>query len=439
MRKRVQYKVSNPEDFQKKLLIWAQQFEEVVWLDSNDHHDRFGSFDALLAVDAATSIELGVKAAFEGLRKYHKSTQDWFFGYLSYDLKNDLESLSSENKDQLHFPELRFFQPKRIIKINDNNIEFIYMNEFKGEIQSDYHAILYNSEEQDEKIGPPLKIRMQIFKDEYFRRVQKLLEHIHRGDIYELNFCQEFYAENAVIDPLEVYNRLNSISKAPFSALVKFGHTYALSASPERFLRKNGRHVISQPMKGTAKRSGDPVMDQTLKEQLASDIKERAENIMIADLVRNDMSKSAMKGSVMVDELCEVYTYKQVHQMVSTIISQVPSSVHPVDIIRDCFPMGSMTGAPKISAMKLIEQYETTKRGVYSGAIGYFSPKGDFDFNVVIRSILYNKKKKYLSFSVGSAITAKASPEKEYQECLLKAKAMRSVLESTESSRLTTA
>ena len=203
-----------------------------------------------------------------------------------------------------------------------------------------------------------------------------------------------------------------------------------LSASPERYLKKVGEKVISQPIKGTAKRSFDIEQDAFLKKELKNSAKERSENIMIVDLVRNDLSHTATKGSVVVEELCQVYTFKQVHQMISTIISKVDATVSPVEIIKTTFPMGSMTGAPKVSAMKIIEELEVTKRGLYSGAVGYFTPTGDFDFNVVIRSILYDAKKQYLSFSVGSAITAQSIPENEYEECLLKAKAMFEVLQN---------
>ena len=438
MRTRVQYTVSDPDTFKQRLLCWAQQFDEVVWLDSNGHKDRFSNLESVLAVDAASMITHGSTDAFNTLAHYVDQTKDWIFGYLSYDLKNDLESLASENDDHLFFPDLQFFQPKKIIRLRNNQVEFLYLDAFQNDIPTDFEVIQASIMPQEDDISVLHGIRMRIFKDEYFRQVEKLLDHIHRGDVYEINFCQEFYAEDAVINPLQVFSRINQISRTPFAAFVKSEQRYALCASPERFLRKENQLVISQPMKGTAKRDRDLIIDQALKDELAADIKERAENIMIVDLVRNDLSKCAIKGSVVVDELCNVYTYEQVHQMVSTVKSTVPSSLHPVDIIKDCFPMGSMTGAPKISAMKLIEKYESIKRSVYSGAIGYFTPQGDFDFNVVIRSILYNKANKYLSFSVGSAITAKASPEKEYQECLLKAKAMRSVLESNESRRLAT-
>ncbi len=149
---------------------------------------------------------------------------------------------------------------------------------------------------------------------------------------------------------------------------------------------------------------------------------------MITDLVRNDLSRIADKGSVHVDELCEIYTFEQVHQLISTVSCTVSPEIPSVEVLEKTFPMGSMTGAPKISAMQIIESLEDAKRGLYSGAIGYFSPHGDFDFNVVIRSILYNSAEKYLSFSVGSAITINSTPEKEYEECLLKARAMRQVL-----------
>ena len=225
-----------------------------------------------------------------------------------------------------------------------------------------------------------------------------------------------------------MYHNLNEISKPPFATFFKSEHQYLLSASPERYLKKIGNKIISQPIKGTAKRSNSKTEDTRLKAALKTDPKERAENVMIVDLVRNDLSRISQKGTTEVEELCGVYSFKQVHQMISTISTQAPEESHPVDIIKNTFPMGSMTGAPKIAAMEIIEKEEESKRGLYSGSVGYFSPTGDFDFNVVIRSILYNQKQKYVSFSVGSAITSLAKPETELEECLLKAKAMRQVL-----------
>lgn len=432
MRKKKSYSIPITANLKDGLLQWSRQFDEIVWLDSNEHTDQYSSFDAILAVDALTVKVTDALNAFDDLKEYQSETKDWIFGYLSYDLKNDVERLSSKNHDELEFPDLYFFQPKKIISIQEDAIHFNYLNMVDDEIEEDYQSILKHVDniEVSEPQPTDIRIKMRIFKDEYFRRAKRMLAHIHRGDIYEANFCQEFYAENTQIDPFKTYAKLNTISKAPFATFIKLGTNYLLSASPERYLRKEGSTLISQPIKGTAKRGANDDLDEQLKSNLEKDEKERAENIMIVDLVRNDLSKSALRGSVKVKELCKVYSFPQVHQMISTVTSEVAYDKNPVEIIKETFPMGSMTGAPKVSAMQIIEELESFKRGLYSGAVGYFTPNGDFDFNVVIRSILYNASKKYVSYSVGSAITAKAIPEKEYEECLLKAKAMREVLEN---------
>ena len=418
--------ISNFFDFKKKLLHWANQHREIVFLDSNAYHQKYSSFDSVLAVDAFTSIKTDYENAFQDLYQYQSQTKDWLFGYLSYDLKNDTEALHSNNFDGLEFPDLFFFQPKKLFLIKENQVEIQYLRMCDDEIETDFEEIL--------SIVPIIHypssiiIQQRITKENYLSKVSKMLEHIHRGDIYEANFCMEFFAENAQIEPLEIYQKLNAISEPPFAVYFKNNFQYLLSASPERYLRKEGLKIISQPIKGTAKRSENLIVDEKLKSDLVQNEKERSENIMIVDLVRNDLSHTATKGSVQIEELCQIYTFKQVHQMISTIVSEVENTTSPIEILRTTFPMGSMTGAPKISAMQIIEELEATKRGLYSGAVGYFTPTGDFDFNVVIRSILYNSQNQYLSFSVGSAITSQAIPEMEYEECLLKAKAMFEVL-----------
>ena len=427
MRTTKTYDISSFPNFKTQLLHWANQFREVVLLDSNAYHQKYSSYDAVVAVDAFTSIKTDYENAFQDLYQYQSQTKDWLFGYLSYDVKNDTEELHSNNFDGLDFPDLFFFQPKKLFLIKGNQVEMQYLRMCDDEIEADFNDIIL-SKLCDSATLREIKINQRISKENYLSKVSKMLEHIKRGDIYEANFCMEFYAENAKIDVLEIYHKLNTISEPPFAVYFKNQDHYLLSASPERYLRKEGTKVISQPIKGTAKRNENPILDEQLKSDLAQNEKERSENIMIVDLVRNDLSHTATKGSVQVEELCEVYTFKQVHQMISTIVSEVENTTSPVEIIRTTFPMGSMTGAPKISAMQIIENLEETKRGLYSGAVGYFTPNGDFDFNVVIRSILYNAKNEYLSFSVGSAVTSKAIPENEYEECLLKAKAMFEVL-----------
>ena len=428
------YSIKSISNLNEKLLQWAQQYETAVWLDSNHHNQGYNSFHSILAVDEFTSIQTDVVNAFEKLKEYQSITQDYLFGYLSYDVKNATENLTSTNSDGLGFAELFFFQPQKILFVKNDSIEFQYLTMVSDEIDTDFEAICTQEIKQKNTASTRLEnggnivIKPRIQKQDYLFKVGEILEHIHKGDIYEANFCQEFYAENTRINPLDIYEDLNTISEAPFATFLKIDSQYLLCASPERYLKKEGAKIISQPIKGTAKRLVDLQEDQKTATALSKDIKERSENIMIVDLVRNDLSKSAKKGSVKVEELCKVSSFKQVHQMISTVVSELKDEVHIIDVIKDTFPMGSMTGAPKISAMKIIETLEETKRGLYSGTVGYFTPMGDFDFNVVIRSILYDSEKKYLSFSVGSAITAKSTPEKEYEECLLKAKAMQFVL-----------
>lgn len=421
------YITANPSHFKKQLLAWAQQYREVIWLDSNDYSQKYTSYDAVLAVDAFTSIVTDYHNGFDDLVIYRRTTADWIFGYLSYDLKNDTEKLTSANFDGLGFPDLFFFQPKKLFLIKGNQVEMLYLPLCDDEIQEDLQAIT-NFELPKIETQSVLNVKQRISRDSYLDKAGKMLQHIHRGDIYEANFCMEFYAEQATIHPLDTYTRLNAISEAPFAVYLKNYEHYLLSASPERYIRKEGSKIVSQPIKGTARRGSTIEDDEAIKASLEANEKERSENIMIVDLVRNDLSHTATKHSVRVEELCGAYSFKQVHHLISTVTSHIEDNITPEEVLRTTFPMGSMTGAPKVSAMQIIEELEETKRGLYSGAVGYFTPDGDFDFNVVIRSILYNEQSKYVSFSVGSAITVEAIPENEYEECLLKAGAMHSVL-----------
>ena len=419
--------IPDPKLFKQQLLIWSEQFREIIYLDSNDYAQNYSSYDCVLAVDAFTSIKTDYHNAFEDLKQYQQSTKDWIFGYLAYDLKNDVEELYSNNFDGLAFPDLYFFQPKKLFLLKGNQLEIQYLNMCDDELEEDFENIV-EARKSKVEIEALVTIQQRIPKENYLEKVAKVVTHIYQGDIYEANFCMEFFAENAIIDPIEKFIKLNEISQPPFAVFFKNNNHFLLSATPERYLRKEGECIISEPIKGTAKRFSDPIEDDKSKMQLALDPKERAENIMITDLVRNDLSRTAQKGSVAVQELCKIYSFLQVHQMISTVSSKLDPKYAVVDVLKTTFPMGSMTGAPKISAMKIMEELEETKRGLYSGAVGYFTPSGDFDFNVVIRSILYNREKKYVSYSVGSAITSLSIPENEYEECLLKAKAMREVL-----------
>jgi len=422
--------IQDTEKFKNQLLHWSQQFEEIVWLDSNNDPDQqYKSYDAILAVDGFTSMKTSYQGAFERLEEYQQSTKDWLFGYLSYDLKNDIERLKSAHEDHVGFPDLYFFQPKRVFLLKGDSVEMQYLPMVDDEMDTDYEDIQNTSLAKNIiEDTTPLHIKLKIHKEAYKDKVRTLLQYIQKGDVYEANFCQEFYA-HGTINPLQTYQQLNAISTPPFATFLKLEDHFLVSATPERYLKKEGSKLVSSPIKGTAARSEDFQEDVAFAKALSEDPKERSENIMIVDLVRNDLSRIAQKGSVTVEELCKVYSFKQVYQMISTVSAQIAVGISPVDTIQATFPMGSMTGAPKIRAMEIIEELEETKRGLYSGAVGYFTPDGDFDFNVIIRSILYNAVDEYISYSVGSAITAKSDPDKEYAECLLKAKAMREVLD----------
>jgi para-aminobenzoate synthetase component 1 len=414
--------IKDPQLFKQKALQWASTFDAVCYLDSNNFPDRYSKFDALIAIGAKSSITANAGNAFEHLTKFRSENSGWITGFFGYDLKNEVENLTSSNPEELNFPDLYFFAPKHLILLKGNQIEIISDDE-----QFVLDVIKNHPTHQPTK-SSSINIQSRFSKAEYLDAANKIKEHISRGDIYVTNFCQEFFAENAMIDPLETFLKLNTISPNPFAGFLKRGSNYILSASPERFLAKRNEKLISQPIKGTAKRGKTTEEDEIIKQQLRNHTKELQENVMIVDLVRNDLTRSAKQGTVKAEELFEIRSFNQLHQMISTVVCKIEDDITSIEAIRNAFPMGSMTGAPKISAMRLMEEFERSKRGVYSGAMGYFSPDGDFDFNVVIRTILYNATNKYLSFQVGSAITYHADAKHEYEECLLKAKAILQVL-----------
>ncbi len=414
-----------------KMLQWGQRhFSTCCFLNSNDYtHDPYNNFCQVLALGVARqSFGNGIDD-FEELKAFSQEHRDWLFGFLSYDLKNQLENLESSKPDGVEMPLMHFFSPVILIFPHADHVQICCLPGF-GRFSEP--AFVFHEIDRFAWSPPPafapVEMKQRVTRERYLHQVGNIRQNIQLGYIYEMNYCVEFFAEDARIDPLSVYERLNKLSPTPFSCYYQLEDKFLMCASPERFMRKQGEKLISQPIKGTARRGKTPEADALLKKQLMEDPKERSENVMIVDLVRNDLSHTAQKGSVKVEELFGIYSFSQVHQMISTVVSKLRPDVYFSDAIRHAFPMGSMTGAPKVQAMKLIEQYEDTRRGLYSGAVGYISPDGDFDFNVVIRSVLYNEAKKYLSYMAGSAITIGSVPEREYEECLLKAKAMQAAV-----------
>jgi para-aminobenzoate synthetase component 1 len=421
------FRADNIAVFKKKALQWAAASDTFCYLDANNFVNQYSRFDVLIAVGARHELTASSGSAFQQLEDFRQLHPGWMTGFMSYDLKNEIEEISSSNIDHLQFPDLYFFVPQHLIVITPASIEII----------SPEAQLVFNEINQQvlkkENAAPSIVLQPRFSKTEYISAVNSIKQHINRGDIYVTNFCQEFYAEHVAIDPLSIFEALNRVSPNPFSGLFKLQDKYIICASPERFLAKRGSKLISQPIKGTAKR-GKGNEDEAIMNTLRNHPKELQENVMIVDLVRNDLTRSAKKGTVKTEELFGIYSFKQVHQMISTVVCEIREDVSAIQAIKNTFPMGSMTGAPKVSSMKLMELYERTKRGVYSGALGYLDPSDDFDFNVVIRSLFYNADNKYLSFQVGSAITLDANAEKEYEECLLKGKAILEVLGQAESS-----
>ena len=410
----------------EKVLNWAQRFNIFCFLDNHHYHIEPHTQECLLAAGVKRKFTATPGQALSQLAGFMAQSKGWLFGHLGYDLKNELEPLASSHPDRIGFPDIFLFEPEVLIRLSNHSIVIEAGQPMR--IQEEIDSM---------EIGLPpgktsnrsLNIQARVPHQEYLDIIHRLRQHIIRGDCYEINYCQEFFAEDADIDPLNVYRQLSAVSPNPFSALYRQEDHWLICASPERFLKKEGTRILSQPIKGTSGRVlTDELLDAKQKEDLYNSAKDRSENIMVVDLVRNDLAKICEEGSVKVDELYGIYSFPQVHQMMSTISGELREGISFIDVLKATFPMGSMTGAPKKSVMQLIERYETSKRGIFSGAMGYISPNGDFDFNVVIRSIIYNSTRKYLSFPAGSGITFYSDPQKEWEECMMKAAAIKQVL-----------
>ncbi len=413
------------DSFKAKALSWANYFRVVCLLDSNNYPQKYSSKNWVLAVDAIQEV---ITQAHDGrdslcqLKQFHERANTDIFGFMSYDLKNEFENLESQNVDYLQFPQLYFFKPRYLFEIIDNKLTINrnYPETFDL-LETINRMLVRDCYEQKEDA---LTLRHRTTKEQYKQNVESIKQQIAEGDFYELNYCSEFYADQTTINPIDTYLQLSNSAAAPFSTYFKLDDKFLLCSSPERFLKKQDNQLIAQPIKGTVRKGATGAENESLKSQLKNDEKERAENVMIVDLTRNDLAHSSKPGTVRVEELCGLYSFSTVHQLISTVTSEAETDIHFTDIIRHAFPMGSMTGAPKVEVMKNIEKYESFKRSLYSGSVGYITPAADFDFNVVIRSILYNQTEKYVSVRAGGAITIGSDAEKEWQEVLLKTKVM---------------
>lgn len=415
-------------EFMFQLLNHASRFGSCCFLDNRGYASALHAHEFLLGFGEIASVELTAESNPEELDSFLEANKgNWIFGHFSYDFRQNLHGIDCRKPDPVGFASARLFVPAVCMKGNAEEIKLAWS-------APEFDAEAFFNEVMQGPVQPapllPVSLNPIIDQNQYIGIIEKLRAHILRGDCYEINFCQEFMAVPVAVSPLSVYHGLTNASPNPFSCFYRSGASYLMCASPERFLAKRGQTLYSQPIKGTARRHPEnPEADEEAKAALRNSRKELSENVMVVDLVRNDLSKICEKASVQVDELFGIYSYPQVHQMISTVSGELKKDVPFSEILAATFPMGSMTGAPKKRVMELIEQYEPSRRGLFSGAVGYFSPDGDFDFNVVIRSLLYNESTQYLSYQVGGGITWYSNPEEEYNECLLKAEAIRKVLD----------
>lgn len=423
--------IDNPQSFKVQILHWSNQFEVCTFLDNHAYDSPYGALDCIAAVSPVSFIALDSVNAQAVDAFIQKHNGEWIFAHFNYEYHSITQPNTKANLTD--FPLAYLYTPAIVIELTGNQVT----------IQSDTENPLTLFDQICGFKVPVAEIKNTksstsiipfISKTAYLEAIHKILALIRRGDFYEINYCQAFEVEHLSAHPVEVYSNLMEVSPTPFACFYKNNNDYLLCASPERYLQKKGNQLISQPIKGTIKRNLHNDADDKLQiETLQNSSKDKSENVMVVDLVRNDLSRICEKGSVQVSELFGIYSFPQVHQMISTVTGTLSSNTIFSEILEASFPMGSMTGAPKKSVMETIDALEPTKRGLYSGTVGYFNPAGDFDFNVVIRSIFFNSDTKKASYAVGGGITIYSDPEKEYEECLLKATAIKKVLSGNNS------
>lgn len=427
--------IDNPQTFKVQILHWSNQFEVCTFLDNHAYDSPYGVLDCIAALSPVSFIALDSVNAEAVDAFIQKHSGEWIFAHFNYEYHSITKPNTKANLTG--FPLAYLYTPAIVIELTGNQVTIQSDSENPQILFDEISGFIVPSlsvQGTHQSAAPTTSIIPLISKAAYLEAIHKILSLIRRGDFYEINYCQVFEVAQLSAHPVEVYSNLTEVSPTPFACFYKNNSDYLLCASPERYLQKKGNQLISQPIKGTIKRNLENDAEDKLQiEALQNSSKDKSENVMVVDLVRNDLSRICDQGSVKVSELFGIYSFPQVHQMISTITGTLSSNTSFSEILEATFPMGSMTGAPKKSVMETIDGLEPTKRGLYSGTVGYFNPAGDFDFNVVIRSIFYNSDTKKASYGVGGGITIYSDPEKEYEECLLKAAAIKKVLSSNDS------
>lgn len=409
------------ENLKLKMLNWLRPFNIFVYLDNNNYRHQPNRFECLIGAGA-----LQIFSDPENLPE-----NEWIFGHLNYEFGQrfftKVNWQKKPSKDS--FPNCLFFLPETVLSIPYGKTE-LHISTIHPNPENILKDILACSTDEKQPSKTIVHSWQTDFSEQEYRaQIQNIKNNIKQGDYYELNFCVQNCAQYDDCEPFDLFTKINRQNPSPFAAFYRQNNHFLLSASPERFLHKNGTQIQAQPIKGTIKRGKPAAEDEQLKKQLKSDIKERAENLMITDLMRNDLAKICRPGSIRVPDLLGLYSFPTLHHLISTIAGTLKDNCSFFDILKAAFPMGSMTGAPKKIVMEHIDQYEKSPRGIYSGSLGYILPNGDFDFNVVIRSLVLDTNAQEIRYATGGAITYDSVPEKEWQETILKAKSMKAVFQ----------
>ncbi len=404
----------------------------TVFLHSSMYHPEWGRYTILgwepFLVFRSRGRKVSVNGRifsadpFETLKelwsKFYKPDESLPFtggiiGYFSYDLGFLLERIEEKSDDDLRIPEMNLGFYKNFI-LWDHREKFAY-----GTL-----PVVKEGKPQEGKIitpSLPLKLSSNFTYEAYIQAIEKAKDYIRRGDIYQVNLSQRFSCPFS-LNAFSYYSQLTRMNPSFYSAYLNFPEVRVVSSSPERFLCIENGYIQTRPIKGTRPRGATREEDSCLKKELAESEKDRAELVMIVDLERNDLGKICQSGSVKVKRLREIETHPTVFHTVATVEGRVKEGLTPIDCLKACFPGGSITGAPKVRAMEIIEELEPTRRNLYTGSIGYIGFNGRADFSIVIRTVLVKDGQAY--FQVGGGIVADSDPEKEYQETLDKGKAL---------------
>lgn len=414
------------DDFTQRLPAWLskQEFDSFTLLFTGGAPESYPPPHGYLFLLGFSTDPIDTHGTLDGLDEY--CSDEFSFGIISYDLKNSFEVLESMNEEIFDFPTLDFRKHETILTCSFDGQLKIKRNVRGIDIEKTVVDVL-NTNPLSVLSGSGEKVSFEedVSDEDYLQNVEEIRAEIKSGNVYELNYCRNFQAR-CEMNPFLFFQESMVQNPSPFSCFIRASGQYIIGNSMERYLHKRGSQVTAQPIKGTLANSNKRHQEE--RDALYESAKERAENLMIVDLMRNDLNKSSETNTVKVDELFGIYTFPTVHQMISTVSAHMPPNIGLEQLLKDTFPMGSMTGAPKLRSMELIERFEHFKRGVYAGTVGYVAENGDFDFNVVIRTLLYDPVKGVVNIPVGSAITYDSNPEEELNECHVKVEKLRSLL-----------